>query len=251
MTRLEWLDRFLRVRKCAACGEILAWTPDPGAFCPDCLSKWEFAKVESCPSCFRSAADCTCMPKLLSDSGALCLRKLFFYRSARYKEVPNRLLYFIKRHQNKRVFDHLARELMPPLWEELQTLGVEDPAQSCLFVSLPRGWTARSQYGFDQSERVCQALSALCEIPYLPLIRRKLGGVAQKTLNKKQRLRNMKRRLVLREKRLAKSGIELSKRTVILFDDLVTTGATMSAAVSLLRRAGVRHVLCLALAKAE
>ena len=61
----------------------------------------------------------------------------------------------------------------------------------------------------------------------------------------------MKRRLVLREKRLAKSGIELSKRTVILFDDLVTTGATMSAAVSLLRRAGVRHVLCLALAKAE
>lgn len=251
MTKIEWLDRFLRVRKCAACGEIIAWSPDPGAFCEECRKQWEYAKIENCSTCFQSAIDCTCMPKLLSDSGALCLRKLFFYHPERYKEVSNRLVYFIKRHQTYRVFCHLAKDWMPQLAEELQTLGIENKAEECLLVSLPRGWTARSHYGFDQSDRLCRALSDVTGIPYLSLIRRKMGGVEQKKLKQRERLRNMKRRLILRKKRLEKSGVELSKRTVILVDDLVTTGTTMAAAISILRRAGVRRVICLSIAKTE
>ena len=40
----------------------------------------------------------------------------------------------------------------------------------------------------------------------------------------------------------------LKGRYVLLFDDIVTTGASMSVCVSVLRRAGVRGVVCLTLA---
>lgn len=188
------------------------------------------------------------MPPLLRDSGALRLRKLFFYHSNRTKSVPNRLIYFIKRHQNRRVFRQLAKEWLAELEEEWRTLGVEDPKNDCLFVSIPRGWTARSLYGFDQSDRFCRALSYVSGAPYVGLIRRRLGGATQKKLARDERMKNMKKRLVLRSKRLERSGISLSDRVVIIVDDLVTTGATMAAAVSLLRRAGAQSVICLSLA---
>ena len=244
----ELYDRFVKVRKCAACGEILAWSPHMGAFCADCLPKWDFAKVQSCPDCLQSAIECTCMPKFLSDSGALFLCKLFFYRPERHRDVPNRLIYYIKRNQNRRVFGFLAEELLSVLRNEWKKTGEELSAESMVFVSIPRGYRARSTYGFDQSDKICRAMSEQSGIPYLPVIRRRLGGFTQKTLNRRERLRNMKRRLALRERVLERTGTRLSEKTVILFDDVVTTGSTMAAAAELLRRAGVRQILCLTIA---
>ena len=244
----KWLTRLLVVRKCASCREILTWEEHEEALCTQCKEKWNFSKVETCPQYFHSAVECQCMPKLLAESGAERAGKLFFYHPTRSHQPSHRLLYFLKHQRNRRVLNQVAEELWAVLQLECDQAWVNPRDDGLLLVSIPRGWTAKSLYGFDQSEWICRSLSDVSGIPYANVIRRRWGGNTQKKLNRKERMKNVKRSLYLSPKALETAKLNLSAHTVILFDDLVTTGATMGAAVSLLHRAGVRQVLCLSLA---
>ena len=81
MSVKELLKRYVYVHKCAGCGEILDYSHSDNAFCDMCQLDWNAAIVESCAACMKPARECACMPKLLERSGALTLRKLFFYKS--------------------------------------------------------------------------------------------------------------------------------------------------------------------------
>ena len=67
----------------------------------------------------------------------------------------------------------------------------------------------------------------------------------QKKLDSEARSRNIKNSFAFNPKYLADTG-----KAVILFDDIVTTGASMSEAVSLLRKNGVKTIICVTIATA-
>ncbi len=239
----EFFDRFLIVRKCAGCGEILSYEQCHEAFCASCQLRWRVAKTENCKTCFRPAVECTCSPKGLSESGALCLRKLIFYRAERSGEAENRLIYDLKHRPSKRRADFVAEELSSAVMEELSVLGVTDPEKDVVIVSVPRGTRARIDYGFDQSELIAGSLARRLDIPYVPAIARRRGGREQKKLGRERRFRNVSHLFFLKEAETVRG------KCVLLFDDVVTTGASMAACVSLLRNADVQSVICLCIAQ--
>ncbi len=243
MTAKEFLDRFFFVRKCGGCRRILAYEDCHAAFCPTCRMRWHIAKAQTCPVCFRAAPECTCMPKELSKAGALTLRKLFFYEPSRKDEPQNRIIYFLKQHPNRRMAEFLAREWRQAIAEELHTLGVEHAPQTVLFTGVPRGRRARATYGFDQSELFACELAKEMELPYRTVFRRRFGGKVQKELSAKERMANIRSLLSL------KDAESVRGRYVFLVDDVVTTGASMAVAVSLLREAGALGVICLCIAR--
>jgi len=69
----------------------------------------------------------------------------------------------------------------------------------------------------------------------------------QSHLSRAQRLGNLRKAFAL----APKAAQSLAGRRVVLVDDVITTGATMHAAATLLRQAGVQHVTGLALARTE
>lgn len=239
----EFFGRFVAVRKCAGCQQILRYEERHSIFCSDCELPFRAAKVESCPICFQSAVDCTCMPKGLAKTGALCLRKLIFYHSSHGDLPQNKMIYFIKRNPNRRVSSALACELADAVFEELAVLGIEDATQSCVLVGVPRGRAAKNRYGFDQSERIVQALSARTGIPFAMAVRRRIGGREQKKLGQGERFRNIRRLFFVKDKQAVRG------KCVLLFDDVVTTGASMAACVKLLQEAGAKSMICLCLAQ--
>ncbi|MBE6546895.1 MAG: ComF family protein [Ruminococcaceae bacterium] len=243
MTRREFLDRFFYVRTCGGCRQILSYEDCHSAFCSACRKKWKIAKVETCPDCFRVTPECACMPKELSRAGALTLRKLIFYDPSRTREPQNRLIYFLKRHPNRRMAAFVAEEWRRAVEEELLTLGIQNASEQVLLTGVPRGRRARATYGFDQSELLGKALSDAMGIPYRRILQRRFGGAEQKTLSGKERLANVRRLLSLRK------GASAEGRYVLLVDDIVTTGASMAVAVSLLQRAGAAGVICLCIAQ--
>lgn len=234
---------FLVVRKCAGCGEILPYSQCHDAFCSSCQLRFRVAKTENCKTCFRPAFECTCMPKGLSGSGALCLRKLIFYRAERSGEAENRLIYDLKHRPSKRKADFVARELSAAVKEELTVLGVTEPTKDAVIVAVPRGTRARIDYGFDQSELIAKSLSDCLGISCVPAIGRRRGGREQKKLSKDRRFRNVSHLFHLRD------ADAVRDRCVLLFDDVVTTGASMAACVTLLRDAGARSVICFCIAQ--
>ncbi|MBQ7384475.1 MAG: ComF family protein [Clostridia bacterium] len=239
----EFASRFLLVRKCASCGELLPYESKDEAFCGECRIKWDVEKTRECGVCGRSVCECVCMTKALSDAGAICHRKAVFYSSSR-PAVHNTLM-FIKHNKNPRVTAFLASQLAAILRSDKDI--PELCADNYVITFVPRGRRAVIEKGFDQSELLVRALSEKLGIPWAITLRRKRGGREQKKLNASQRVRNVKG---LFEPVAALEETVGGKR-IILVDDIVTTGASMAACISYLTRAGARETVCLSVASTE
>ena len=242
--RGEYLKRLFLVRKCVSCREILDHKYFDGALCPRCRDEFEAAKTQSCPECFGAACECSCQPSMLSKSGSLTLRKLFFYSAKKDNEAQNKIIYFLKRTPNKRGFEFCAEQIWKTLSVEIEALEVEKIENEFFIVNMPRSRASVRLYGFDQSAEICKAVSKISDIPYIKAVLRKSGGREQKKLTSTQRLANMSGRIYPNEK-----AADLVKgRYAILFDDVVTTGASMTSCIKILRKMQVKGVICVALA---
>lgn len=245
MTVKEFIHRYIVVHKCAGCSEILEYERVEEAFCPICKLAWNTAKTENCGDCFKEISECACMPKKLSSAGALTLRKLVYYSPERSGDPQNRLIYKLKKVKNKRYAHFVALQLKPLVLEELKNLIPTDAdtlAQKVLITFAPRSKRARTDNGFDQSELICRELSELTGIKCVKAIRRRRSGKEQKALTKAERFKNTETLFEL------DSEFSVSGKYVILFDDIVTTGASMTACVKALRRGRARGVLCFCIA---
>ena len=239
----ELLDRFFWVRKCSGCGEILSYEEHDRAMCSSCLLKWNAARAENCPKCFKAASECSCMPKELASAGALCLRKLIFYKTNRSSEPQNKIIYLLKKYPKKRGFRSIANELYPIVLEELNTLNIETNNEKIVIVNAPRSRSAKKRYGFDQSELICRELAKIAGIRYCNAIERRFFAKEQKKLDKKGRIKNISKSFALRKE------ISLKGKYVLLFDDVVTTGASLLGCIDLIKKAGAKFVICFCIAQ--
>lgn len=130
-------------------------------------------------------------------------------------------------------------QLMTRAWE---THHMPKPdAVTCVPVSPVRMHTR----GFNQSAELAQRIAQQWDVPFVPMLRRRVLARRQSVLHAHARWDNAKRAFSLRD------GAEnLSGRQIVLVDDIVTTGATLSTCAGLLRGAGASHVYGLALARA-
>jgi competence protein ComFC len=243
MSAKELIRRFVAVHKCGGCGEILDFEYSDGAFCSSCQLSWNAAITVGCKNCFKPALECECMPKVLSRAGALCLRRLFFYSSEDARSPEMSIIYWLKYKKSGRMADFVARELQGAVKAELDVLGVH--FSDVLVCAVPRSKRALIKYGFDQSEMVAKRLSTRLGLQFSGAIASRSIGKTQKELGKRERLANAMARIKLSR------GADVSGKYVILFDDMVTTGASMAACCELLRQNGAKGVLCFSLASTE
>ena len=238
---LELVKRFFIIHKCGSCQEILRYEDRAEALCESCALSFRVAKTESCPNCLKSVSECSCMPRGLEKSGALSLRKLYFYRAEKGGAPQNRLLLNLKRYPNRRVADYVASQIEDLILDETKEL--ELGLDNFVLVNLPRGRRARRRYGFDQAELVCGLLSERSSLSYAPVIKRTRGASEQKKLDGDKRFRNVRSLFKLTDPEAVKG------RYVILYDDVVTTGASMAACVKILTGAGAIGVFCISMAQ--
>lgn len=106
-------------------------------------------------------------------------------------------------------------------------------------VSRPRRWVR----GYDQAQLLAQAVAEVYGVQAVQTLRKIRHNRPQSSLRSQQ----ARRKNVVGVYRAVEPGRFAGKR-VLLIDDIVTTGATFSAAAQTLRQAGAREVVCAALA---
>lgn len=238
----DFLERYIFIRKCAGCAELIGYEHRRDAFCPACRIKWEMAKTHTCSRCGNAAVECECMPKLLTKSGMQTLKKLIFYRSVRQNEPENKILYFLKHNKNKRVSAFAAEQLSHRVYELVRETGMEK--EDLVLAYIPRTKNALAEYGFDQSKMVLEELSNICGIETVDIFVRRRHGKEQKRLGAEARGKNVAKGIILGEDAKELVG----ERAVIIFDDIVSSGASMARAVELLRKAQVRNIFGISIA---
>ena len=129
-------------------------------------------------------------------------------------------------------------------------------------VPIPLGPQRLRQRGYNQSERLARALTRLCHRPVVELLVRTRDTAAQTTLTPEARLANVAGAF---QSRIGDCGLQIESppgksairnpqstidRTLVLVDDVFTTGATLAEAARALERAGAGTVLAVTFGRA-
>lgn len=239
---MSFLSRLLFPPKCAACKVLLDWYETDGvtALCPSCLEKWIAEKNVTCGICGKKVTHCSCVTGEMRKARCAGFRKLTYYQGRTREPVPNRLIYHIKESRSAQTHAFLAKELQAAVGD---LLPCAEDRQNAVLTFVPRSRSAKMKYGTDQAEELARALAKVTDLPCRKLIRRASGrGGEQKTLSASARLKNATHSFVLSR------GVDVRGKTVVLVDDIVTTGASMATCTRLLRHVGAQQVYCLSIA---
>ena len=148
-------------------------------------------------------------------------------------------------------YDDAAR-LLVAAWKErgLRKLAALAAELVCEVVPRPRSYTLtfvpadpnrRLERGHNPAERLAVEIGARWDLPVAPLLARSHGVAPQRGLPLAERRRNV---------RGVFQATGNAPGTVVLVDDVYTTGATVSAAATALRKAGARRVEVVTFARA-
>lgn len=219
----RWMLDFALPPRCAGCGVIV---DDVHSFCPDCWTKVDFLGESGCGTCgFPLEATET-------DTCGACLAqppRIARTRAAvAYGELSRGLAIRLKYGRKVAVARTMARYMAPLVAE-----GSHNP----IFVPVPLHRARLWQRGFNQSALLATELSRKLAIPSDPRALRRFKRTPP--------LRGMSP--VQRRKTVAGAfkvdpGASLAGRTVILVDDVLTTGSTAEACARVLQRAGAARV---------
>ena len=222
--------------RCVGCDDLLPpFAKRATVFCPLCRTAWETAVTEAASHA--------------ADDASRGLVYLVHYRPGHAGGVPEKLIYHVKHQGGPRVFGFVAERLAPRLLDAAATLPARAPVgedKPLLFTYPPRRPSAVREDGFDQAQRLAKALAVVCEGEFESLIRRThRKSKEQKTLTAEERAVNATSSYIL-----ADTAAEVVRdRTVVICDDLCTTGATLNRCAALLVESGARSVILCTVAR--
>jgi ComF family protein len=226
----QWLLDFALPPRCAGCGVIV---DQVHSFCSDCWKQLEFLGNGGCMRCGipLKATD--------AETCAACLAKpprLDRMRAAvAYDDISRDLVLRLKYGRKVALARTMARYMTPLIASD---------ATGAIIVPVPLHRGRLWQRGFNQSVLVARELSSATGLRLEP---RALSRVKRtpplKGLTALQRRRTVEGAFKVRK------GADLEGRTIVLVDDVLTTGSTANACARALRRAGAARVELVAWAR--
>ena len=233
----------------SGCLEILDWVYPPEChFCEVMLKQgnylcdecWEGLRRVEKPFCSRCGEvfqgqihqDFVC-----PNCGGMQLHFDFAKAALRNSEDGRDLVHSLKYRRRRHlvpVIGELMHEayLMDPRFAELDR-------SKALLVPVPLHWRRQHKRHFNQSEDIAIELSKLLGIKQMSLLARKKNTVSQTKLGRAERLANLKEVFAVRQRLLRKEPLcstEEKSLTIILVDDVLTTGSTADACAKVLKQ---------------
>ena len=167
---------------------------------------------------------------------------VFNYRHPTIKQA----LWELKYGNNKVVAKSLARVLYDKILEELQDFETFHSFTEPLLVPIPLSRKRKKERGYNQSELLCKELSFIDSVSFtlcIDVLYKPFDTKRQtKTRSRSERKNNLRGCFAI------KHPEKIKGKNIILIDDIVTTGATISEARKMLKKSGAKKVVAFTVA---
>lgn len=224
--RRETILNILFPRRCPVCGEIVR--PAGRSVCPSCLRTLSFVRSPVCKKCGKEIVDETM--EFCED--CMAHRHAFEYGLAllNYDEAARRSMAQIKYHNKREYLDFYGEALAARYGKRIRNMGID------AVIPVPVHRSRLRERGFNQAELLARILGRRLGLSVRPeLLIREKQTAPQKNLTAAERLKNLSGAFRAGE-------IPKGVRSVLLVDDIYTTGSTIEACARALRAAGVERV---------
>lgn len=218
----RWALDFALPPRCAGCGIIVA---DVHSFCTECWRQIEFLGDSGCRTCGlplqateqRTCGACLARPPRIARSRA----------AVAYGEIPRSLAIRLKYGRKVAIARTMARYMAP----------LVGSFENALFVPVPLHRSRLWWRGFNQSALIAGELSRRLNIPVDALaVRRSRRTPPLKGMSPIQRRKTVAGAFRVLDK------AAVAGKTIILIDDVLTTGSTAEACARTLKRAGAERI---------
>ena len=203
---------FFFPNRCPVCGEVI-YAND--SFCAECLSKLNYFDDD------------------FSIEGAVNFTAVYAYD----KEITPAVMLM-----KNGILGNSSYALGKALGEKLKENGTADKID--LIIPVPMYKSDQRKRGYNQAEYICREISRIISKPVrsgIIIKNRKTAG--QKTLGKNERMTNLKGVFSVADKEAVKD------KSILLADDVCTTGSTLAELTKILLDAGAKDVYCAACCK--
>ena len=220
--------------RCASCGQDLE-AMDTRGVCGFCLDR---IRLNPRPFCIRCG-------RAVEKTASLCeecrkMRPHFDSAFSAYLyEGPMKDLIHKFKYNRKIALSRLLSNMLSRFVEDdCEVLSGID-----MLTFVPMDSKGLRERGFNQSRILAEYISKRFTIPVANTLEKRLGTRRQNELSRSDRLENLNRAFS------ARIGIDLTGISILLIDDVMTTGATLNECALTLKNSGAAQVRCLTLAR--
>jgi len=241
--RFDQLKRFLDIifpRKCILCES--SHDGDAETICPNCMDKIPFIKNPACVRCgipFEVTypieeslnylcGECRNSPPLFDRALSVC----------QYNEAVRDIISTYKYHNKPYIGKDLVSIILKFLDEKITELSPK------LIIHVPLHVKKLKERGYDQAYILSEGIGKYLDIPvsYGNLVRTRYT-TPQVSLSGSERMENVKGAFLV----IDPSGVK--DKSILLVDDVFTTGATIKECVKVVKKAGAGKVYVLTFAR--
>lgn len=216
---LDWLVDIFFPNRCGFCSKIIPWN---SLVCPECEENLETA--DFCPKCGKS--NCECVKHYFNYDGCAVARP--------YAGTVRKGILALKYNNGF----NTAKYLMPELMERVKRYGFLD--ESDIVTAVPMTSSRRRETGYNQAEYIAKLLAKRVGLSCdFKLISKAASAPTQHKLSAEER-REAAKSVYIK----GRSKADIKGKTVILCDDIITTGSTLSECAKVLKNMGAKTVYC-------
>lgn len=228
-------------------------------FCSRCLRTAYLIDKQKCPVCEKEAVGGKTHPYCQGRYTLDGLFSLFEYRGIIKSAVKQ--LKFHGLTDIDRELTRLINYVFKKFYEEDLLVEFEDFIfyNQPMLVPIPLHWWRKMERKFNQAEFIAKIFATEYNLLLLPdLLIRTKNTKQQTKLKGKERIKNVKGIFRVRKEYLTQKSkkrnekinykLDKSLASILLVDDVATTGATLKSAANTLKRLGAREVWALTLA---
>ncbi len=209
---------------CPVCGDI---APAGRDICPECAGRLCYADEPYCMKCGKPVEE---YEEYCSD----CAERGHVYDEGRavfvYDEYMSKSIYRFKYNGKREFASFYGRVMAERLGRKIESWNAD------VIVPVPVHKSKMKTRGYNQAGLIAKELSKRCRIPVCSdLVSRKRATAVQKELGAASRQNNLKKAFNV-------TPNVVKYKTVLIVDDIYTTGATVDALAGCLKGAGIEKV---------